>query len=104
MPLTIFETVVPDGAINGLSNKGQILCGFQSGVANVAGGGAGASVTITVTGLKNLPANYVVVVNPGQAATYYVSSKTSTGFVITITPVLATTTLSVGTIDWALFG
>lgn len=93
----------PDGAY-GFNQRGRVLVGGGFGVANVAGATAGAAVTVTVSGIKGLPANYGVLVNPGQDATWYVSSKTLSGFVITINPRLATNTLAAGTIDWMLVG
>lgn len=93
---------VPDGGF-GFAQKGRALMACASGVAN-ASGAAGAAVTVAVTGLKGLPANYVVIVNPGQDATWFVSGKTATGFTITLTPRLAANSLSAGSIDWFLVG
>lgn len=102
MPFDLHTLEVPDGGY-GFSQKGRALVASGIGVANAAGGGAGAAVTVVVSGLKGLPSNFGVLVNPGQDATWFVSSKTSTGFTITLTPRLAANTLASGTVDWFLF-
>ena len=103
MSFELHTIEVPDGGF-GFNQKGRALMACGLGVANVIGGGAGVAVTVVVAGLKNLPANYAVLVNPGQDATWFVASKTSTGFIITLNPRLATNTLAAGTVDWALLG
>lgn len=103
MPFPLHTLEVPDGAF-GFSQKSRALLGAGIGVANAAGGGAGASVTVAVTGLKNLPANFGVLVQPGQDATWWITNKTATGFTINLSPRLAANTLASGTIDWFLFG
>ena len=95
---------VPEGALTGLSQKGRLLVGNLPAQSNAVGGGAGQPVTTAISGLKNLPANYSVVVNPGQDATWYVSGKTSTGFNVTLTPRLAANTLAAGTFDILIVG
>lgn len=102
MPFPLHTLEVPDGGY-GFGQKGRALIGSGIGVTNAAGGGAGTAVTVVVSGLKNLPSNFGVLVNPGQDATWFVSSKTSTGFTITLTPRLAANTLASGTVDWFLF-
>lgn len=103
MPFDIHTTEVPDGGA-GFSRKDRILMASAVGVANAAGGGAGAAVTVVVSGLKGLPANYGVLVNPGQDATWWVDTKTTSGFTIHLLPRLAANTLASGTIDWVLVG
>ncbi|MBN3757213.1 hypothetical protein G3N95_30025 [Paraburkholderia sp. Tr-20389] len=93
---------MPDGGY-GFNQKGRAMIASGLGVANAAGGGAGTAVTVVVSGLKGLPSNFGVLVNPGQDATWFVASKTSTGFTITLTPRLAANTLASGTVDWFLF-
>jgi len=102
MPFDLHTLEVPDGGY-GFGQKGRALVGAGLGVANAAGGGAGTSVTVAVSGLKNLPANFGVLVNPGQDATWWISSKTATGFTINLSPRLAASTLAAGTVDWFLF-
>ena len=72
-------------------------------IANSAGGGAGQSVTVAVAVpvAAGLPSNgnYIVDVETSQDCTAFVSSKTATGFNVTLTPRLAANTLSAGTIN-----
>lgn len=84
------------------NRQDRVIAGMQSGVANAVGGGAGAAVTTSVS-FANLPANYTVVVNPGQDATWYVNNKTSSGFDVVLTPRLAANTLAAGTFDVLVF-
>jgi hypothetical protein len=101
MSLIQHSIAVPDGAQP--ANQDRTIIAVIPGVANVAGGSAGAAVTTTVTlpTSANLPANYGVLVNPGQDATWFVpsASKTSNSFNVTLTPRLAANTLSAGTFD-----
>lgn len=101
MSLPIHTVDIASGGY-GFANKDKIIAAAAFGVANAAGGSAGAAVTVVVTGLSGLPANYGVVVNPGQDATWFIDTKTSTGFTIHLLPRLAANTLSAGTIDWFL--
>jgi hypothetical protein len=68
-------------------------------VPNAAGGSAGAAVTVAI--LMQLPAKYTVLVNPDQDATAYVaqSSKSTSGFTITLNPRLSANTLAAGVLD-----
>jgi len=93
-----FHTVgVLDGS--NISNDDRVTLGIQKAVANVIGGGAGLSVTTTVTFSKELPANYAVAVTPNQDATAYVTNRTSTGFDVVLSPRLAANTLAAGAFD-----
>lgn len=89
----------PDGATP--AHQDRAILGSMPGIANVAGGGAGAAVTTTVTlpNSANLPANYSVLINPGQDATWFVSNKTFGSFQVTLTPRLAANTLAAGSFD-----
>ncbi|RQS29417.1 MULTISPECIES: hypothetical protein [unclassified Burkholderia] len=89
----------PDGFTP--ARQDRVIVGSLPGIVNAAGGSAGAAVATVVTlpASASLPANYSVLVNPGQDATWYVSNKTSAGFTVTLTPRLAATTLSAGTFD-----
>ncbi|RKR46303.1 hypothetical protein [Paraburkholderia sp. BL17N1] len=84
-----------------LARPDRLALALIEGLANVAGGSAGAAVTVAVTGL-DLPAKYTVVVSPNQDATWYVSAKTNTGFTVNLNPRLAANTLAAGTIDIAI--
>ncbi|MGN6085800.1 hypothetical protein [Trinickia sp.] len=89
----------PDGATP--AHQDRAILGSIPGIANVAGGGAGAAVTTTVQlpTSANLPANYGVLINPGQDATWFVSNKTFDSFQVTLTPRLAANTLAAGSFD-----
>lgn len=104
MSQQIHTIEVPEGALNGLSQQGRLLVGNLPSLANTVGGGAGLAVVTAVSGLKNLPAKYTVLVNPGQDATWFVSGKTATGFNVTLTPRLAANTLAAGTFDVTIIG
>ena len=77
----------------------RVILGVQIGLANAAGGSAGATVTTAVTLAELLPATYTVLVQPNQDATAYVSSKTASGFNVVLNPRLAANTLASGTFD-----
>lgn len=84
-------------------NKGdRVIFAKKLGVSNAAGSGAGATVTVAVTGLT-LPAEYSVHVSPNQDATWFVTNKSTTGFTVNLNPRLAANTLAAGTIDLAIF-
>ncbi|WP_186122361.1 hypothetical protein [Burkholderia gladioli] len=91
----------PDGATP--AHQDRVVIGVIPGIANAAGSGAGAAVTTTVAlpASANLPANYAVLVNPGQDATAFVpsGSKTPNSFNVTLTPRLAANTVAAGTFD-----
>ena len=86
----------------------NIVCAL-AGIANSAGSGAGASVTIAVTQtlsdqynngrLSNLPNSYIALVLASQPCFANVAGKTSTGFNVILTPPTATATLAAGTFD-----
>jgi hypothetical protein len=87
------------------------LCMISSNVANVAGSGAGASVTVDLSSSYQdqfsvgiLPLNYSVLVTPSQAATANVINKSNSGFQVVLTPVLASATLTAGTFDCVVLG
>jgi hypothetical protein len=66
---------------------------------NVAGSGAGASVTTAFSGLE-LPATYSVIVSGlTQAAFVTVTGRTHTGFSVVLTPTAAGVTLAIGAFD-----
>jgi len=78
----------------------------QLGIANAAGGSAGATVTTPVTfPYPGLLANYIVTVTPSQACFATVTGKTSSGFNVVLTPASpggVNATLSAGTFDVAV--
>ena len=91
------HTIEVPGGVTPQKND-RIVIGNLPNVANAAGTGAGASVTVSVTGLS-LPAAYGVSVEPSQDANCFVTNKTSSGFTVTMNPRLATNTLAAGTLD-----
>ena len=101
MPIPIHAIEFADGGAPSLSDKA--VAAVLVGVANAAGGGAGAAVTTAVSFGSQLPPNYTVHVTPSQPAMVSVTGKTSTGFNVVLTP-LATVTLSAGTFDVIVLG
>jgi hypothetical protein len=89
-----------------LGANGATVLLWKATLANPAGGSAGAAVTVAVSGIVDsfgvglLPASgtYNVQVTPSQGALVSVSSKTASGFSITLTP-LPLVTLAAGTFD-----
>ncbi|WP_186095684.1 hypothetical protein [Burkholderia gladioli] len=87
---------------NPTAQPDRVAVALLTALATVAGSGAGAAVTTTVTGLS-LPPTYNVQVTPNQDAVAYVTSKTQTGFSVVLNPRLAANTLAAGTVDIAIF-
>lgn len=85
---------VPVGMTTGQNDR--VSFGMLFNQAYGAGGGAGQSVSLVVSGLK-LPPNYMVDVELNADACAYVTSKTQSGFTVVITPRLAANTLASGT-------
>jgi hypothetical protein len=84
----------------------QAVLFTQTGAANPAGSGNGASVTIPIAvadkyGNGRLPASlhYNVAVSPSQPCFVTITGKTSTGFNVVLSPKDASTTLVAGTFD-----
>lgn len=99
MPLNMHTVEVADGSNQ--QNQDRLVVALKTGIANAAGGGAGAAVTTAVTLSQELPANYgvYVTVNNTVSASVAITGKTSTGFNVVLTPNPATATLAVGTFD-----
>jgi hypothetical protein len=82
----------------------------ESNIANAAGSGAGASVSVTIGNLVDqygtgrLPNNFAVAITPSQACFWSVSNKTNAGFTVTLTPTTSGTTLVAGTFDFIVVG
>jgi hypothetical protein len=79
------------------------------GVANAAGGSAGATVSTNVTftdqyGNGKLPGSlaYAVNVTPSQAAFVTITNKSPTGFTVVLTPQTSGTPLTAGSFDLAV--
>ena len=88
---------VPNGANQARSDR--TILGSNEGTAN-ASGAAGATVSTTVTlPNANLPAQYSVLVNPGQGCGWYVDTKTANSFVVHLVPFSGTATIAAGAFD-----
>lgn len=93
------------------SNQAQpVIVAASAGIANVAGSGAGASVTTAITftnsyGNGRLPGSYAVQITPNTiGVTVAVSGKTTSGFNVVLAPAIATATLAAGTFDVLVVG
>ena len=85
------------------------MIGTQLGVANAAGGSAGAAVTTAITfedafGNGLLPSAYTAYVMPSQNCFATISSRTATGFNVILTPSPSTATLQAGSFDVSVIG
>lgn len=100
MPFDLHTVEVVDGST--LQNPDRLIVAAMYAVANVAGGSAGAAVTTAVAFASELPTAYGVQVTPSQACAVSVTSKTSTGFNVVLTPGApagTNATLAAGTFD-----
>lgn len=70
----------------------------------VAGSGAGAAVATVISGLKELPTDYSVIVTLPEDATHWISAKTSAGFTLNVLPRLAANTVVGGNADIIILG
>lgn len=89
----------------GKGTKPSMLDSVKMGwgtASNLAGGGAGAAVTTTVTPGGAVHPTSTVTVDPRQDATWYTTNYTATSFDVVLTPRLAATTLSAGTFAYQL--
>jgi hypothetical protein len=80
----------------------RVFVGQQLGIANAVGSGAGATVSTVVTFPEELPSVFTAIVQPSQAAVWWISAKTAFGFTVNIAPLLPATTLAAGTFDVVL--
>jgi hypothetical protein len=101
MPLPVHTVEIIDGGAP-LSNPDRLKLVMLFGVANAAGGGAGAAVTTPISGIQ-LPPNYFVDIELSQDATYFITGKTQTGFNVVMNPRLAANTLAAGTFNIKIF-
>lgn len=97
---TIIDKVTGYANVQDANNAYRVVRVLLPNIANVIGSGAGAAVT-TAIAFPGLPinGNYIVNVTPNQDAVPYVSSKTTSGFNVVLSPRLAANTLAVGTFD-----
>jgi hypothetical protein len=101
MPFDMHTVEVPDGS--NINDYSKVILGSQLGIANAAGGTAGASVTTAVT-FGGLPPTYMVHVTPSQACFVSVTNKTAFGFNVVLTPTGSGVTLAAGTFDVSVLG
>lgn len=93
--------MIDGGSPTAQPDRLKVLLEFA--VATGAGAGAGDAVTTAISGVT-LPANYIVLAEMDQDATWYTSNKTQTGFDIVMNPRLAANTLAAGTINIIVLG
>ena len=92
---------VPDGFTP--SRTDRMILGVLEGVANGSGAnGATVSVAVSLPAGANLPANFAVLVNPGQGVGWYVNNKTSSGFTVNLVPFAGTVAVAAGSFDCVL--
>jgi hypothetical protein len=97
MPFPFHTVELADGSNPNWTDR--LVSGLQLAVAN-AGGAEGASVTTAVTFDSELPANYAVFVDSGVSGVVgTVTSRTSTGFSVVLTPLSSSTTIAAGTFN-----
>lgn len=101
MPFPVHTVEFADGSQFSQSDRLTLFTAYN--VANAAGSGAGASVTVPISVPSGLPASYGVSVTPSQACFDAVTSKTQTGFNIVLTPTGSGVTLAAGTLDVIVF-
>jgi hypothetical protein len=99
MPFDLHTIETVDGATPLARTDRLIIAHLPNFATNSAA--EGASVQVTVSGLT-LPTTYAVHALPSQPAIVSVGSKTNSGFVLTLTPISSTETLSAGTVDITL--
>jgi hypothetical protein len=102
MPFDMHTVEVLDGSSQ-TNRTDRIQVAFLPSQATPAASGAGASVTLNVTG-QTLPSTpYAVHALPSIPAIVSVSAKTNTGFVLTLTPLTTGTTLAASAVDVVVF-
>ncbi len=82
----------------------RVKLGSFPNVATAVGGSAGAAVTKAVTFGEPIAVPYSVQVTANQDAVCFVTNKTANGFTVNLTPRLAASTLTAGTVDIIVFG
>jgi hypothetical protein len=74
----------------------RIYFGTQD-VVYTSAAGAGSAVSTTVSWTEPVPTPYAVFVSPVEDSAYYITSKTTTSFVLNMTPRTAALSLAGGT-------
>jgi hypothetical protein len=104
MPFDMHTIETVDGATP-TNRSDRLLLAFLPAVPNAAGGSAGASVNVVVSGLT-LPPVYVVHAQPSSAVVASVnpSSMTASGFTVVLTPLSSSATVAAGSVGIMVFG
>lgn len=97
MGIAYHTTYSPDGAGMNLFDRvvlGTVTAVYPSGVS------AGAASTLAVTWTEPVPTAYTALMSPIENSSYFITSKTTTGFTLNVvpTPTVAGTVVSVGTL------
>lgn len=85
---------------NNFGRQDIVRMGLLLGVVTPVGSGAGAAISVAVTG--NFPPAYKVEVAPTQDCTWWITAKTAAGFTLNLAPRLAASTLAAGTVDLSI--
>lgn len=102
MPFHLHTVELADSS--DINNLDRVILYWNANIANLAGtAGTDVTTAVAVTGYQ-LPATYAVVATPNQDAMASVTSKTSTGFNVVLTPKVATATIAAGTFDVIVIG
>jgi hypothetical protein len=102
MPFSIHDIDLADGSTPNMLDRLQ--GGLQLAVAN-ASGAVGVAVTTAVTFASQLPPNYAVFVDCGQASVIAsVTAKTSTGFNVVLTPLSTSVAVAASTFNVLVVG
>ena len=103
MPFSIHDIDLADGSTPNMLDR--LLGGLQLAVAN-ASGAVGVAVTTAVSfGAGQLPPNYAVFVDCGQASVIAsVTAKTSTGFNVVLTPLSTSVAVAASTFNVLVVG
>lgn len=72
---------------------------FGTVTATYASAGAGLTSTVVVTWTEPIPGPYCAVMSPVEDCTWYMTSKTSTGFTLNVWPRLLANALAGGTVE-----
>jgi hypothetical protein len=94
MPFSLHDIDLADGSTPTFQDR--LIAGLQLAVANAAGT---TSVTTAVAFASQLPPNYSVFVDAGQAVIAYVTGKTSTGFNVVLASPASGGAIAAGTFN-----
>lgn len=95
MGISYHNVYTPDGVGTNLFDR--IVLGTVTAVYPAAA--TSASSTIAVTWGEPIPTPYAVLMSPVEDCTYFVSSKTTVGFVLNVNARIAANTLAGGSVE-----